>query len=126
MPVPGFLTFYVKTRSVMKPKVEQSIRRVIVVGAGRVGATYSYALAQSGLADEIVLIDKNEDLARGEVLDLVHGQPFFPNVAIRTGTPADYAAARLVVITAGIAQKPDETRLQLLASFWSLPTPSMY
>lgn len=89
-------------------------RRVVVVGAGAVGATYCYALAQSGLADEIVLIDKNEDLARGQVLDLVHGQPFFPTVVIRTGTKADYTQAQLVVITAGLAQKPDETRLQLL------------
>lgn len=89
-------------------------RRVVVVGAGAVGATYCYALAQSGLADEIVLIDKNEDLARGQVLDLVHGQPFFPTVVIRTGSKADYTQAQLVVITAGLAQKPDETRLQLL------------
>ena len=51
----------------------------MVVGAGSVGATYCYALAQSGLADEIVLIDRNQDLVNGQVLDLVHGQPFFPN-----------------------------------------------
>ncbi|MDP4282677.1 MAG: FAD-dependent oxidoreductase, partial [Bacteroidota bacterium] len=43
-------------------------RRVVVVGAGSVGATYCYALAQSGLADEIVLIDKNTDLAKGQVM----------------------------------------------------------
>jgi L-lactate dehydrogenase len=89
-------------------------RRVVVVGAGAVGSTYCYALAQSGLADEIVLIDKNEDLATGQVLDLVHGQPFFPTVTIRTGSKSDYTQAQLVVITAGLAQKPDETRLQLL------------
>jgi len=45
-------------------------RKVVVVGAGAVGATYCYALAQSGLADEIVLTDKNEDLMKGQVLDL--------------------------------------------------------
>jgi L-lactate dehydrogenase len=89
-------------------------RKVVVVGAGSVGATYCYALAQSGLADDIVLIDRNTDLANGQVLDLVHGQPFFPTVNIRTGTSDDYADARLVVITAGAAQKPGETRLQLL------------
>lgn len=89
-------------------------RRVVVVGAGSVGATYCYALAQSGLADEIVLIDRNEDLLRGQVLDLVHGQPFFPTVNIRSGNETDYAAARLVVITAGSSQKPGETRLHLL------------
>lgn len=89
-------------------------RKVVVVGAGSVGATYCYALAQSGLADEIVLTDRNEDLLRGQVLDLVHGQPFFPTVNIRSGNETDYAGAQLVVITAGSSQKPGETRLQLL------------
>ena len=89
-------------------------RKVVVVGAGAVGATYCYSLAQSGIADEIVLIDRNQELVKGQVLDLVHGQPFFPTVKIRQGTPSDYEDARLVVITAGAAQKPGETRLQLL------------
>lgn len=89
-------------------------RKVVVVGAGAVGSTYCYALAQSGIANEIALIDKNEKLAQGHVLDLVHGQPYFPAVAIYTGTPADYADAQLIVITAGTAQKPGETRLDLL------------
>ena len=89
-------------------------RKVVVVGAGSVGATYCYALAQSGLADEIVLIDRNEDLVRGQVLDLVHGQPFFPTVIIRSGSDADYTDAQVVLITAGAAQRPGETRLKLL------------
>jgi len=89
-------------------------RKVVVVGAGSVGATYCYALAQSGLADEIILIDRNEELARGQVLDLVHGKPFFPTVKIGAGTEDDYTDAQLVVITAGSAQRPGETRLQLL------------
>jgi L-lactate dehydrogenase len=89
-------------------------RKVVIVGAGAVGATYCYALAQSGLADEIVLTDKNEDLMKGQVLDLVHGQSFFPTVVIRSGTIADYADAQIVVITAGAAQKPGETRLELI------------
>ena len=58
-------------------------RKVVVVGAGAVGATYCYALAQSGLADEIVLLDRNEKLVKGQVMDLVHGQPFFPTVGNR-------------------------------------------
>jgi L-lactate dehydrogenase len=89
-------------------------RKVVVVGAGAVGATYCYALAQSGLADEIVLLDRNEKLVKGQVMDLVHGQTFFPTVRIRSGSSGDYADARLVVITAGSAQRPGETRLQLL------------
>src|SRR4030042_805662 len=89
-------------------------RKVVVIGAGSVGATYCYALAQSGLADEIVLIDRNKDLEQGQVLDLVHGQPFFPSVNIRTGSTSDYVDANVVVVTAGVAQKPGETRLDLL------------
>lgn len=89
-------------------------RKVVVVGAGAVGATYCYALAQSGLADEIVLTDWNEDLMKGQVLDLVHGQPFFPTVVIRSGTINDCTDAQVVVITAGATQKPGETRLQLI------------
>jgi len=96
-----------------KTKTENR-RKVVVAGAGSVGATFCYALAQSGLADDIVLIDKNEDQAKGQVLDLVHGQPFFPTVSIKVGTPEDYTDAQIVVITAGAAQKPGETRLQLL------------
>jgi len=88
-------------------------RKVVVIGAGSVGATYCYALAQSGLADEIILTDKNEDLMKGQVLDLVHGQTFFPTVGIRSGTIADCADAQVVVVTAGASQKPGETRLQL-------------
>ena len=89
-------------------------RKVVVVGAGAVGATYCYALAQSGLADEIVLTDKNEDLMKGQVLDLAHGQSFFPTVGIRSGKIEDCHDAQVVVITAGAAQKPGETRLELI------------
>jgi L-lactate dehydrogenase len=89
-------------------------RKVVIVGAGAVGATYCYSLAQSGLADEIVLTDRNEDLVKGQVLDLVHGQPFFPTVIIRPGSIEDCSDAQLIVITAGAAQKPGETRLELI------------
>jgi L-lactate dehydrogenase len=89
-------------------------RKVVVVGAGAVGATYSYALAQSGLADEIILIDKNTGFAEGQVSDLIHGQPFFPTVNIRQGTSNDYTDANMIVITAGTAQKSGETRLDLI------------
>jgi L-lactate dehydrogenase len=89
-------------------------RKVAIVGAGAVGSTAAYALAQSGLAEEIVLIDQNKELARGQVLDLAHGQPFFPTVSIREGNSSDYGDAQLILITAGTAQRPGETRLQLL------------
>jgi len=98
----------------MYSKVSGSSRKVVIVGAGMVGSVYAYALSASGLADEIVLIDNNEELARGQVLDLVHGQVFVPTVGIRSGSVDDYRDAKLIVITAGAAQRPGETRLELL------------
>lgn len=95
-------------------KTGEKRRKVVIVGAGAVGATFCYALAQSGLADEIVLLDRNEDLVSGQVLDLGHGQPFFPTVIIRSGDITDYRDAQVVVITAGAAQRPGESRLDLL------------
>jgi len=89
-------------------------RKVVVVGAGAVGSTFAYALAQAGLADEIALLDANQELAMGQVLDLAHGQAFFPSVGIRVARPDDYADARLVVVTAGAKQRPGESRLELL------------
>ncbi|MGD1084230.1 MAG: L-lactate dehydrogenase [Verrucomicrobiota bacterium] len=89
-------------------------RKVVIVGAGAVGSTFAYALAQSGLADEIVLRDANQELALGQVLDLAHGQAFFPSVQIHQGQGADYGDAGLIVITAGSKQRPGESRLELL------------
>jgi L-lactate dehydrogenase len=89
-------------------------RKVVIVGAGAVGSTFAYALAQSGIADEIVLIDVNSDLAKGQALDLAHGVPFFPPVQIRVGGEEDYADAHVIIIAAGAAQRPGETRLDLL------------
>ena len=86
----------------------------MIVGAGAVGSTFAYALAQSGLADVIALRDANHELAMGQVLDLAHGQAFFPSVQIREAQAADYADARMVVITAGVKQRPGESRLDLL------------
>ncbi len=89
-------------------------RKVVIVGAGAVGATFAYALAQSGIAEEIVLMDQNGDLVKGQVMDLAHGYPFFPPVNIRAGSAADYADAQAIVITAGAKQQPGESRLNLL------------
>jgi L-lactate dehydrogenase len=89
-------------------------RKVVVVGAGAVGSTFCYALAPSGLAGEIVLIDKRDDLARGQVLDLSHGRAYYPSLSLRVGAAADYADASVIVIAAGAAQRPGESRLDLL------------
>jgi len=89
-------------------------RKVVVVGAGAVGSTFAYALAQKGLAEQICLIDANPDFAEGQALDLAHGLPFYPSVQIRTGDSRDYSDAQVIVITAGTKQTPGESRLNLL------------
>jgi len=89
-------------------------RKVVVVGAGAVGSTFAFALAQKGLADEICLMDANRDFAVGQVMDLSHGLPFYPSVQIRLGEPHDFADAQVIVITAGAKQAPGESRLNLL------------
>ncbi len=89
-------------------------RKVVIVGAGAVGATFAYALAQSGLSDEIALLDVNQELAKGEVLDLSHGLPYYPNVQISVGQADAYTDAHVIVITAGAKQKGAESRLDLL------------
>jgi L-lactate dehydrogenase len=89
-------------------------RKVVIVGAGDVGSSFAYALAQRGIAEEIAMVDVNAELMKGQVLDLVHGAPYYPTVNIHNGDKSDYADARVIVITAGAKQKPGESRLELL------------
>lgn len=89
-------------------------RKVTIVGAGAVGSTFAYALAQSGLADEIAIVDFFPDLAKGQAMDLVQGQPFLPQVHIHAGSEKDYTDSDIVVVTAGAKQAPGETRIALL------------
>jgi L-lactate dehydrogenase len=83
-------------------------RKVVILGAGAVGSTFAYALAQSGVADEIVLMDMDQNLVQGQVMDLAHGLPFYPNVQISVGSAQDYADAHVIVITAGSKQRPGD------------------
>ena len=89
-------------------------RKVVIVGAGDVGSTFAYSLAQSGLADEIVMVDHNRDLLNGQVMDLSHGFIFFPTVNIYAGEISDYSNAHIIVIAAGAKQRPGESRINLL------------
>lgn len=89
-------------------------RKVVVVGAGDVGASFAYALAQDGVASEIVLIDARPGQAEGQALDMAHGLPFLTPTNIHAGDVSDYANADVIVITAGAKQRPDESRLNLL------------
>ncbi len=88
--------------------------KIGVVGAGMVGASFAYSLMQRGLASEMVLIDANHDRAVGEAMDLNHGLAFVKPVRIYAGEYKNLAGCAVTVITAGAAQKPGETRLQLL------------
>ena len=85
-----------------------------LIGTGMVGTTFAYALMQHGLANELVLIDADTRRAEGEMMDLNHGLPFVRPMRIIAGDYADLADADVVVICAGIGQRPGQTRLELL------------
>ena len=91
-------------------------RRVALVGCGMVGMSYTYALLNSDLCNELILIDVNEDKARGEAMDLNHGLCFSSShMKIRAGSYEDCQYADLVVITASAgSRKPGQTRFDLL------------
>lgn len=88
--------------------------RVAIIGAGHVGSTCAYALLLRGLASEIVLINLNRQRAEGEAMDLNHGMLFARPVRVWAGDFADCEGADIVVLAAGVAQDPGETRLDLL------------
>ena len=89
-------------------------RKVAVVGCGFVGSASAFALMQSGLFTEIVLIDADRNKAEGEALDISHGLPFARPMQIHAGTYDDIVDAAIIVVTAGAGQKPGETRLDLV------------
>jgi L-lactate dehydrogenase len=88
--------------------------KVGVVGSGLVGATAAYALVMRGVGREVVLVDKNAARAAAEADDLRHAVPFAHPLEVRAGDYEDLAGSRVVVLCAGVGQKPGETRLDLL------------
>ena len=88
--------------------------KVVIVGAGQVGSTFAYAMLLEGVVGEIVLIDLNRERAEGEAMDLNHAVPLSHSVSIRAGDYRDTAGADVVVVSAGVAQRPGETRLDLV------------
>ncbi len=87
--------------------------KVAIVGVGNVGATLAYGLLLSGLPTEIVLIDQNIYKAEGEAMDLTHAVPLAKPTRIYAGTYQDCKDAAITIVTAGAAQKPGETRIDL-------------
>src|SRR5436189_199981 len=88
--------------------------KIGIVGCGMVGSASAYALVMRGVGREIVLIDLNRARAEAEANDIYHAVPFAHPLTVRAGDYADLVGAEVVVIAGGVAQKPGETRLQLL------------
>ncbi|HML22226.1 MAG TPA: L-lactate dehydrogenase [Aggregatilinea sp.] len=88
--------------------------KIGIVGSGMVGATAAYALVMRGVGREIVLTDKNPARARAEADDILHAVPFAQPMVVRSGEYQDLANCSVVIISAGVGQRPGETRLQLL------------
>lgn len=91
-----------------------NLRKVAMIGCGFVGATSAFTLMQSGLFSEMVLIDADKDRAEGEAMDISHGLPFARPMKIYAGDYDDIVDAAIIIVTAGAAQKPEETRLDLV------------
>lgn len=97
-----------------QPMNNVNLRKIAVIGCGFVGSASAFALMQSKLFSEIVLIDADHAKAEGEAMDISHGIPFVGNMKIYAGTYDDIVDAAIIVITAGAGQKPGETRLDLV------------
>ena len=92
-------------------------RKIVLVGTGFVGMSMAYALLNQGGVNELVLIDVLKDKAEGEAMDLAHGMPCAPaDMVIKSGDYDECKDANIVVITAGLSQKPGQTRLDLAAA----------
>lgn len=94
--------------------VEMNSRKAAIVGCGFVGSASAFALMESGLFSELVLIDADRNRAEGEALDISHGLPFSKPMQIYAGDYEDISDAAVVIVTAGAGQKPGETRLDLV------------
>ena len=89
-------------------------QKCAIIGCGFVGATIAFALTQKSLFSELVLIDSNHAKAEGEAMDLSHGLPFAHPLKVYAGDYKDIADCYLIIITAGTAQRPNETRLDMV------------
>ena len=89
-------------------------RKAVMIGCGFVGSASAFALMQTGLFSEMVLIDADRKRAEGEAMDISHGVPFASPMKIYAGDYEDIKDAMVVIITAGANQKPGETRLDLV------------
>ena len=89
--------------------------KVEIVGAGMVGSAAGYALALRGAASRVVFVDLSADLALAQAEDIAHAVPFASSTVVTSGDYGDLEGAGVVIIAAGVSQKPGETRLELLS-----------
>jgi len=89
--------------------------KIGIVGAGQVGATAAFAMTLRGVGSEIVLVDRNADLAAAQAQDILHGTPATHPIRVSAGEMADLGGANIVLLAAGANQKPGESRLDLLS-----------
>lgn len=90
-------------------------RKIVLVGTGMVGMSFAYSALNRGLCDTLVLVDVDRKRAMGEAMDLNHGLAFAgSSMKIYAGDYSDCSDADMVVISAGVGQKPGESRLELL------------
>lgn len=87
--------------------------KITIIGAGSVGATIAYTLANEDIASQLVLIDINKEKVEGEVLDIVQGTCFRDPISMVAGDYEDAKDSDIVIITSGIARKPGQTRIEL-------------
>ena len=88
--------------------------RIVIIGVGAVGSTTAYTLLLRERMDELVLIDANKQKAVGDALDMNHGLAFLGKAKVWAGDYKDCSGADIIIITAGVAQKPGESRVDLL------------
>ena len=88
--------------------------KIGVVGAGFVGSTAAYTMVLQGVGSQIVLVDRNHALAEAQAQDIVHATPFTSGLRVVAGDYPDLAGAGVVILSAGVGQRPGETRIQLL------------
>ena len=94
--------------------MKNSATKISIIGSGFVGSTTAFALMTGGLASKLVIVDINKDKAEGETMDLSHGASFVKPVEITAGDYIDTKDSDIIIITAGAAQRPGETRLDLI------------
>jgi L-lactate dehydrogenase len=89
--------------------------KIGIIGAGMVGSAAGYAIALKGTASDIIFVDQNPDLARAQAQDIAHAVPFASAARVCAGDYADLQGADVIILAAGVGQKPGESRLDLLS-----------